>query len=138
LPLIAALQFLKVGARTFAPGYQLLHLGADIAAISLAAIPRTASLLLGFFRIVGIECLAVSLDLLVQTSDLLPEPASREDAVLASVAVEQGAVDRYMGAADQLKLAHKQHETAIRCLQGCPVLLAELGDRPIAGLQVLQ
>ena len=55
LPLVAGLQFLEIGPRTFAPGHQLLHFVADIAAAALVAIPRTVGALLGLCRIVGVE-----------------------------------------------------------------------------------
>jgi hypothetical protein len=35
-------------------------------------------------------------------------------------------------------LAKQQHEAAVYSLQACPVLFAEVGDRPITWPQVLQ
>src|SRR5579883_1842500 len=71
LPLVAGLKLLEVGLRALTPGHQLLHLLADIAATALAAILRTAARTLGLFRIVGVERLAVSIDLPIQFGDLL-------------------------------------------------------------------
>ena len=133
MPFIARLQPLEIGFCAQAPGHQLLHFCADIIAISLA-IALTLASLLGFRRIVGFKRLAVSLDLLVQLRDLFGELPARENALLAGVAVEQGAVDRNKGSADKAEFANEQHETAVRRLQGFPVLLAEVGDRPVAGL----
>jgi hypothetical protein len=88
--------------RALAPGHQFLHL---VAATALAAISRTVASLLGLLRIIGFESLAISLDLLVQRGDLFGQLPLREDAPLAGIAVEQGAVDRNNAPADQVEFA---------------------------------
>src|SRR6476620_8028340 len=52
--------------------------------------------------------------------------------------MEERAVDCDNGSADKPELACQQHEPAVRRLQRLPVLLAEVGDRPITRPQVLQ
>ena len=104
LPLVTALQFLEIGQGAFTPGHQFLHFIPDIATAALVAVPRTIGGLLGLRYIVGVERLPVSLDLLVQLGDLFGQLPAREDAVLAGIAVEQGAIDRNKGSADQVKL----------------------------------
>ena len=139
LRLTARLQPIEVDLRARAPGHQRRYFGADIGAISAAAIivavvPR----LLGLRRIIVLKRLAVSLDLPVQLYDLFGEPLAREDARLAGIAMEERAVDCDNGSADKPKLACQQHEAAVRRFQRLPVLLAEVGDRPITRPQILQ
>src|SRR5579863_8921683 len=139
LRLTAFFQPGKVGLRARALGHQRRHLGADIPTISSAAAARTFSaVLLRLRRIVVFKRLAVSLDLQIQLCDLFFEPLAREDGSLAGIAVEERAVDCHDAAADQVKLAKQQHEAAVHRLQRFPVLLAEIGYRPIARPQVLQ
>ena len=52
--------------------------------------------------------------------------------------MEERPVDRHKRAADKIKLAHDKHKGAVRGLERRPVLLAESGDRAIAGRQSLQ
>jgi hypothetical protein len=109
----------KVRLRAQALGHQRRDLRANIAAVSSAAIAGRSILpwLLGFCSIIVLKRLAVSLDLLVQLCYLFGEPLAREDARLAGIAMEERAVDRDNGSADQAKLANQQHEAAVRRLQ---------------------
>jgi hypothetical protein len=87
-------------ART--PGHQRRYFGADIGAISAAAIiAAVIAWLLGLRRIIVFKRLAVSLDLLVQLCDLVGESLAREDARLAGVAMKERTVDRDNTATDQ-------------------------------------
>src|SRR5712691_10957130 len=142
LRLAAIFQPSKISLRARTLGHQRRDLRADIAAVSSPASAWTAGVILGLAfglrRIVVVKGLAVSLDLLVQLCDLFGEPLAREDARLAGVAMEERAVDRDNAPADQAELAHQQHEAAVRRLQSLPVLLAEVGDCPIARPQALQ
>ena len=125
-----------IGAR--ASGHQFSHLRADIAAASAGTVGPILPWFLGLRRIIVFKGLAVSIDLQVEPCYLLGKSLAREDAPLAGVAMEERAVDRNNTAADQTKLANQQHEAAVHRLQRRPVLLAEVGDRPIAGLEVFQ
>ena len=107
-----------------------------VTAISSAAI--AVGSISGFRRIIVFKRRAVSLDLLVQVCDLFVEPIARENAGLACIAMEEGAVDRNNCSADKAKFSNQQHETAAHRLQGLPVLLAEVGDRSITRLQVFE
>src|ERR1700685_3121416 len=104
LSLITGLQILEIGPGAFTLGHQLLHFVPDIATAALVAIPRTIGALPCLRRVVGVERRPVSLDLLVQFGDLFGQLPAREDAVLAGIAVEQGAIDRNKSSADQVKL----------------------------------
>src|ERR1019366_2501800 len=104
--------------------------------MSCAVIAVTVGSLPGFRCIIVFERLAVSFDLLFQVCDLFGEPPARENARLAGVAMEEGAVDRNKGSADKAELSCQQHETTVHRLQRLPVLLAEVGDCSITGLQV--
>ena len=133
-------QSIKVGSGARTPGHQRRYFGADIGAISSAAIAVGSILprLLGLRRVIGLKRLAVNLDLLVKLCDLFGEPLAREDARLAGIAMEERAVDRNNSSPDKAKLACQQHEAAVRRLQRLPVLLAEVGDRPVPRPQALQ
>src|SRR3954469_22425345 len=136
LSLVALVQVFQIGLCAFTPGHQLLDLVPDIAAILVAILAVARPL--GFRRVVGVERLAVRIDLLIELGDLFGELPTREDTVLAGIAVEQRAVDRDQSPADQPDLLQQKDETTVRRLQGSPVLLAEVRNRPIARLQVPQ
>ena len=106
--------------------------------MSSAVIAAAVDRLLGFRCIIVFQRLAVSLDLPVQVCDLFGEPPARENARLAGVAMEEGAVERNKGSAHETEFTCQQHETAVHRLQGLPVLLAEVGDGSIARLQAVE
>src|SRR3984893_1944406 len=136
LSLLTRVQSLKVGLGARAPGHQLLYSRPQL--IAMASVAVTVGALLGLRCVIVFERLAVSLDLPVQVCDLFGELPARENAGLAGVAMEQGAIDRDKGSADKTELSCQKHETTVHRLQGLPVLLAEVGDRPITRLQVLE
>src|SRR5664280_2161452 len=137
LSLLTRVQSLKVGLGARALGHQLLYFDPQIIAMCPASAVTVGSLL-DFRCVIVFKRLAVSLDLPVQGYDLFGEPPARENARLAGVAMEQGAVDRNKASAHKAEFSCQQHETTVHRLQGLPVLLAEVGDRSITGLQILQ
>src|ERR1035437_10032317 len=129
---------LKVGLGARPLANHLLSSRPKIIAMASAAIAVTVGSLLDFRCVIVFKRLAVCLDLPVQVCDLFGEPPARENARLAGVAMEQGAVDRNKASANKAEFSCQQHETTVHRLQGLPVLLAEVGDRSITGLQILQ
>src|SRR5664279_249850 len=136
LSLLTRVQSLKVSLGARALGHQLLYSRPKI--IAIACVAMTVGSRLGFRCVIVFKRLSVSLDLPIQGCDLFGQPPARENARLAGVAMEQGAVDRNKASAHKAEFSCQQHETAVRRLQGLPVLRAEVGDRSIPGLQILQ
>src|SRR5664279_2012505 len=92
LSLLTRVQSLKVSLGARALGHQLLYSRPKI--IAIACVAMTVGSRLGFRCVIVFKRLAVSLDLPVQGRDLFGQPPARENARLAGVAMEQGAVDR--------------------------------------------
>src|SRR5437764_14592587 len=104
-----------------------------LAISSFTLVPRSPSCPPPSSRLRSIGCSAsvaslsssdLPLDLPVQVCDLFGEPPARENARLAGVAMEEGAVERNEGSAHETEFTCQQHETAVHRLQGLPVLLA--------------
>src|ERR1700687_4379165 len=89
-------------------------------------------------RIVGVERATVSLNIAIKGCYMFGELLARCDARLARVAMEKRAIDRHKLAAHQVKLAGQKQEAAVYRLQCRPIRLAEVGDRAIAGRQILE
>src|ERR1035437_8113432 len=116
---------LKVGLGARPLANHLLSSRPKIIAMASAAIAVTVGSLLDFRCVIVFKRLAVCLDLPVQVCDLFGEPPARENARLAGVAMEQGAVDRNKASANKAEFSCQQHETTVHRLQGLPVLLAQ-------------
>src|SRR5882757_11198715 len=87
--------------------------------------------------VVGLQRLAIFLDIAVDTCKLLGQPLARLDARLARVAMEEGAIDRHEFTAQKLEFAQQKYKFPVRRLERRPVIPAEVGDGPVAGRQPL-
>src|SRR5882757_5603302 len=120
--------------RSFSDSAEVLR---NRAAVPLPAIfvPRRMRLL---DNVVRRQRFAVFLNIAIDRHKLLGQPLLRLDTRLARVTMEERAVDRHKLAAQKLELAQQKYKFPVRRLERRPVILAEVGDGPVAGRQPLE
>src|SRR5215510_11051364 len=112
-----------------------LRCTATIAAI-IAPVFSRRSACLG--AVVRLQRTAIGLNVAVERRKLRAQLLARRNAPFAGVAVKERPINRHKLAAHQIKRTRQKHKLPVRCLERRPIVLAERGDRPVAGLQSLQ